>query len=106
MKYSRKNAYLTSVSDLDLGCSYLQVVCDIPSSDDAFVYDVSWNSLRPFRSCVPDKEKGTFEVWPILVTVTLQVGTYKWHETHHLVVIHVSMKFHEILKEKGIFDLH
>jgi len=39
------------------------------------------------------------------VTLTLDVGTYKWHATHHLVMIHVSMKFHKILKEKGIFDL-
>jgi len=39
------------------------------------------------------------------VTLTLEVGTYKWHVIHHLVMMHVSIKFHEILKEKGIFEL-
>jgi len=38
-------------------------------------------------------------IWPLLVT--LMVGPYKWHTTHHLMMMHVSMKFHEILKEKG-----
>jgi len=40
------------------------------------------------------------------VTLTLEVGTYKWHATHRLVMMHVSMNFYEILKEKGIFDLY
>jgi len=31
------------------------------------------------------------------VTLILEVGTYKWHATHHLMMMHVSMKFHEIL---------
>jgi len=31
------------------------------------------------------------------MTLTLEVGTYKWHTTHRLVMMHVSMKFHEIL---------
>jgi len=31
------------------------------------------------------------------VTLTLEVGIYKWYVTHHLVMLHVSMKFHEIL---------
>jgi len=39
------------------------------------------------------------------VTLTLEVGTYKWHAIHSLVMIHVSMNFYEILKKKGIFDL-
>jgi len=39
------------------------------------------------------------------MTLTLEVGTYKWHTTYCLVMMHVSMKFHEIIKEKGIFDL-
>jgi len=41
MKFSRKNAYLTSICDLDLGGRNLYVVCDTPSSDDACVYEVS-----------------------------------------------------------------
>jgi len=42
------------------------------------------------------------------VTLTLEVGTYKMHATHHLVMMHVSMKFQEILKEKAYltFDLY
>jgi len=39
------------------------------------------------------------------VTLTLEVVTYKWYVTHRLMMMHVSMKFHEILKEKCIFDL-
>jgi len=39
------------------------------------------------------------------MALTLEVRTYKWHATHHLVMMHVSMKFHNIFKEKGIFDL-
>jgi len=31
------------------------------------------------------------------VTLTLEVGIYKWYATHHLVMMHVSMTFHEIL---------
>jgi len=31
------------------------------------------------------------------VTLTLEVGIYKWYATHRLVMMHVSMKFHEIL---------
>jgi len=31
------------------------------------------------------------------VTLTLDIGTYKWYATHHLVMMHVSMKFQEIL---------
>jgi len=38
------------------------------------------------------------------VTLTLEVGIYKWYATHCLVMMHVSMKFHEFPKEKGIFD--
>jgi len=30
------------------------------------------------------------------VTWTLEVGICKWHVTHRLVMMHVSMKFHEI----------
>jgi len=33
--------------------------------------------------------------WPLLVT--LEVGTCKWYATHHLVMMHVSMKFHKFL---------
>jgi len=51
------------------------------------------------------KEKGIFGFWPLLMTLTLEVGTYKWHVTHRLVMMHVSMKFQDILKEKDIFDL-
>jgi len=29
--------------------------------------------------------------------VTLEVGIYKWYATHCLVIMHVSMKFHEII---------
>jgi len=39
------------------------------------------------------------------MTLTLEVGTHKWDATHRLVIMHVSMNFYEILKEKGIFDL-
>jgi len=31
------------------------------------------------------------------MTLTLEVGIYKWYATHRLVMLHVSMKFHEIL---------
>jgi len=31
------------------------------------------------------------------MTMTLQVGTYKWYATHRLVMMHVSIKFHEII---------
>jgi len=31
------------------------------------------------------------------VTLTLEVVTYNWYATHHLVMVHVPMKFHEIL---------
>jgi len=51
------------------------------------------------------KEKGIFEIGPLLVTLTLGLGPCKWHATHRLMMMNVSMKFHEILKEKGIFDL-
>jgi len=40
------------------------------------------------------------------VTLTFEVGTYKWHATHRLMMMHVSMKFHEILNEKAIFDIY
>jgi len=40
------------------------------------------------------------------MTFTLEVGTYKWDTTHSLMMMHVSMNFYEILKEKGIFDLY
>jgi len=45
----------------------------------------------------------TFDLylWPWL----LDIGTNKWYATHRLVMMHVSMKFHEILKENGIFDI-
>jgi len=39
------------------------------------------------------------------VTLTLEVGTYKWYATHRPMMMHVSMMFHEILKEKGIYDI-
>jgi len=39
------------------------------------------------------------------MTSTLGVGTYKWHATHRLVMMHVSMNFYEILKENGKFDI-
>jgi len=39
------------------------------------------------------------------VTLNLEVGTYRRYTTHHLVIMHVSMKFHEIFEEKGIFDI-
>jgi len=29
--------------------------------------------------------------------VTLEIGTYKWNATHCIVMMHASMKFHEIL---------
>jgi len=32
--------------------------------------------------------------------------TYKWHATHHLVMMHMPMKLHEILKKNGTFDLY
>jgi len=38
------------------------------------------------------------------VTLTLEVKTYQEHATHHLMMMHVSIKFHEILMEKGIFE--
>jgi len=61
--------------------------------------------LYLFSSCDLDKEKGIFDIWPLLVTLNLEVGTYKWHTTHRLMMMmHVSMMFHEILKEKGVFD--
>jgi len=51
-----------------------------------------------------------------LVTLDLDIGIYKWYMTHHLVMMHVSMKFHEIIfvpfiscgpnKKKGMFDLY
>jgi len=31
------------------------------------------------------------------VTLTLEVGIYKWYATHGLVMMHVSMKFLKIL---------
>jgi len=31
------------------------------------------------------------------VALTLEVGTYNWYATHCLVIMHVSMKFHEII---------
>jgi len=31
------------------------------------------------------------------VTLTLEVGIYKWYATHRLVMTHVSMKFYEII---------
>jgi len=42
------------------------------------------------------------------VTLTLEVGIYKWHATHRLVMMNVSMNFYEILKEKAYlaFDLY
>jgi len=52
------------------------------------------------------KEKGIFDLWPLLLTLTLEVGTYNWDMTHRLVMMHVSMNFYEILKEKGILDLY
>jgi len=30
------------------------------------------------------------------VTLTLKVGIYKWHATHRLVMMNVSMNFYEI----------
>jgi len=51
------------------------------------------------------KEKGIFDLWFILLTLTLEVGICKWYATHRLVMMHVSRKFHEILKEKGVFDI-
>jgi len=48
------------------------------------------------------------------VTLTLEVGIYNWYATHHLVMMHVSMKFHVIIfillnlwsgQGKGIFDI-
>jgi len=43
------------------------------------------------------KEKGIFDIWPLFVTLTLEVEIYKWYATHRLVMTHVSVKFHEIL---------
>jgi len=85
---------LTSISDLDIGGRNLYVVGDTLSSDDACDYEISWYSHHPFRSCSPDKEKGIFYIWPLIVTLTLEVGTYIWQATHHLVMMHVSIKFH------------
>jgi len=45
----------------------------------------------------PDKKNDVFDTWPPLVTLILDIGTYKWNATHHLVMMHASMKFHEIL---------
>jgi len=41
----------------------------------------------------------------VYLTLALEVGTYNWHATHRLVMMHVSMDFYEIIKEKGIFDI-
>jgi len=43
------------------------------------------------------KEKGIFEIWPLFVTLTLEVGIYKWYATHRLVMMNVSIKFHKII---------
>jgi len=51
------------------------------------------------------KEIGIFDIRPLLMTLTLEVGIYKWHTTYRLVMMYVYTKFHEILKEKGILDL-
>jgi len=61
------------------------VACDTPSSDDA----------RVIHEIL--KEKDIFDICPLLVTLTLEVGIYKWYMTHRLVMMHMSMKFHEIL---------
>jgi len=81
------------------------VTRDTPSSDDAWVYEFLWNC----------QGKRHIWYWPIFVTLTLEVGIYRWYVTHCLVMTHVSMKFHEILLIrlevviqtiiKGIFDL-
>jgi len=31
------------------------------------------------------------------VTLTLEVVTCNWYATHHLIMMHVSMKLHEII---------
>jgi len=31
------------------------------------------------------------------VTLTLEGGNYNWYATHRLVMMHASMKFHEII---------
>jgi len=43
------------------------------------------------------KEKGVFDLWPLLVTLTLEVGIYKWYATHRLVMMHVSIRIHKII---------
>jgi len=48
------------------------------------------------RSCVA-QGKSIFDVLPLLVTLILEVGTYKWHATHRLLMIYVFMKFHKII---------
>jgi len=35
------------------------------------------------------------------VTLILVVGTCNWYVTHRLMMMHVSMKFQEILKDKA-----
>jgi len=35
------------------------------------------------------KEKGIFDIWRLLVNLTLEVGTYKWHVPHRQVTMHV-----------------
>jgi len=43
------------------------------------------------------KENGIFDLWPLFVTLTLEVGIYTWYVTYRLVMTHVSLKFHEII---------
>jgi len=31
------------------------------------------------------------------MTLTMKVGIYKWFATHRLVIMHVTIKFHEII---------
>jgi len=43
------------------------------------------------------KEKCIFDIWPLKVTLILEVVIYKWYATHRLVMMHTPMKFREIL---------
>jgi len=42
-------------------------------------------------------EVGTYKWHATHRLMTLEVGIYKWYATHHLVKMQVSMKFHEII---------
>jgi hypothetical protein len=95
-KLPRKKAIKLFFCDLDIWVSGMKAVCNTPSSDGAYVYEVSLNYLERFKS-YGKSEKWTdgqtvFELWPWTVTMTLEWGWWK-----RLVMIHVSMKFRHII---------